>query len=257
MKYSIHIDYVTLSLPDSSPNYNPQQIFEFILPDYHEYALQHEHAQSVGGRTPFNRSYQVGGVTVFNHDRNYGAIIEIGGKACQVFGQGYLLSLCENFRVTRLDIACDIESQLSPFDVITKKPTSTFDTSSGITVYHGSMKSDCYSRIYRYHEPHPRANMLRFETVFKSRYVPSVIAAIRSGKIQGVVAKRAKKVGFDLLDFGELADYRLAPIETRNSGKVTWIIKQVMPSLRKLVNDGTIADIDSFLDEHLYRYIKR
>jgi len=77
--------------------------------------------------------------------------------------------------VTRLDIATDIETDTDPRDFVLArvgarlKSHQTVVSPSGVTCYLGSPKSDRFARVYRYHEPHERAGLLRVEMVFRKQ----------------------------------------------------------------------------------------
>lgn len=110
-----------------------------------------------------------------------GMTFEIGGKACAYLHasqrlQAVVLKALEVGNVTRLDIAVDMETDTDPRDFVEQrsnkrqKSVETAVSSTGTTCYIGSRKSDRYARVYRYNDPHPRADLLRCEMVFRGKH---------------------------------------------------------------------------------------
>lgn len=116
----------------------------------------------------------------------HGMTLELTGKACEeLHNAGRLVAIVQTMaivgRVSRLDIAVDMECDVDPRDFVAQrsnkrqKSEETAISSTGITCYIGSRKSDRYARVYRYAEPHDRSHLLRCEMVFRGEQ--AVLAA--------------------------------------------------------------------------------
>lgn len=146
------------------------------------------------------------GVTLFYGSDDSRMTVEISGKGCErMHNAGTLVELVKKAMdigtVTRMDIAVDMKCDVDPRDFVKRrknkrqKSEETAVSNTGITCYVGSRKSDRYARVYRYHPPHPRADLLRCEMVFRGlqaeRAVKTWLAvgdeetAARSGNIYG------------------------------------------------------------------------
>jgi len=258
-KTSVNIDYMSISRPRlSGKNFknDGQSIAWEVLPDYFDYCIKNRYKPaSMTPRAPFNRAINWGGVGVLWHDKNDGVLIEIAGTACSIIGNEYLIGLIRaGEKITRVDIAMDIETDETPFDacqIAKARTTSQFVTDTGVTLYYGSMKSDVYTRVYKYNPPHPRAHLLRFETVYRRKTLPAILAGLLDGRIMDIVATRASKLCF--APRGVNWDYcpmeRIFTPESKQNNTVLWFKKQVAPAFRKLVETGEIKNPVQWLEE--------
>ena len=103
------------------------------------------------------------------HSETMGTLLEMSGQGCRVFEtygngdyEGIFDDVKENpgeMNITRLDIACDDTEGFLPLELIANKVRngeyvakwqewSIEESSRGLTVAHGSKKSDIYVRIY-------------------------------------------------------------------------------------------------------------
>lgn len=164
-------------------------------------------------------------------------------------------------RVSRLDVAIDMETDARPADFAntrTKAKSSTvgfMSSATGETVYIGSQKSDRYCRIYRYEEPHPRAALLRFEVVYRRGYAKSLAQTILEATNWSQIAVSVENpYSFKHKSWqpGEETSLKIAlPITTRDEDKtITWLYNTVAPALARMMTTGAL-DIDAW-NAHLY-----
>lgn len=200
------------------------------------------------------------GISVYASPNLTHATVEISGKGCeQLIEAGSinaLLAGCHE-RVTRLDVATDIETSTLPSEFILflsheRMRASGYQKSeTGETCYVGSKKSDRYARVYRYYPPHPRAHLLRIEHVFRREYAKSVAKALLDAPIEGVAAAAGKAFGWAHVDWkpeeAQHADISIVAVERGQSSTVRWLLTSCAPAFKRLVADGTIRDADEFL----------
>jgi len=258
-KTSVNIDYMSISRPRmKGKDYknDGQSIGWEVVPDYFDFCIKNRiKPQTISPRAPFNRAISWGGVAILWHSENDGVLVEIAGGACSTLGSDYLIGLINaGEKITRIDIALDIETQETPFDacqIAKARTTSQFVTETGTTLYFGSMKSDIYTRVYRYNSPHPRSNLLRFETVYRRKSLPTVLKYITEGKMMDLVATRASKLAFS--PAGVNWEYtpveRIFTPEIKENNTVMWFKKQVSPAFRRLYESGVIDDPIAWLEE--------
>jgi len=188
--------------------------------------------------------------------------VEISGQGCEILIQnGLMESVLSSVqeRVTRIDIACDIQTQLQPslFVAETKhkrmRSSGYQKSASGETCYVGSRTSDRFARVYRYSEPHPRAHLLRVEHVFHKAYAKKVAEAILSDGVNSVARSAGEAFGWnhDVWDPSSnwVPDISIVSAE-RNAGKtVFWLVNSVAPSFKRLCESGVILDPEAFLKQ--------
>ena len=152
-------------------------------------------------------------------------------------------------RVTRLDVATDIDTSLSPDAFVGGgysprfKSNGRMESETGITCYIGSSSSDCFARVYRYSDPHPRSALLRVECVYRRDLARSAARAVIScGTIQefAVAANRRFKWAHGIWRPEAITDVQIAAtMANRDSaGTVYWLYKQVAPAIRSLLEAG-------------------
>jgi len=159
-------------------------------------------------------------------------------------------------RITRIDIAVDIETSTHPSEFVEivshdrMRASGRQSSETGETCYVGSKKSDRYARVYRYYEPHPRAHLLRIEHVFRRKYAKSVAQAILGTSLTAAAAAAGKAFGWAHNDWDvdaqEVADISITSPERNAGGTVTWLVRSVAPAIRRLIADGTIRDPEVF-----------
>lgn len=191
------------------------------------------------------------------------ACVEISGQGCErIIELGLMertLSACAE-RVTRIDIASDIETSTQPAEFVTivsherMRANGMQNSETGQTCYVGSKKSDRYARVYRYYAPHPRAHLLRIEHVFRRKYAKSVAKAILDTSLASIANAAGKAFGWAHSDWqpeaAEHADISIVATERGSSSTISWLVRSVAPSIRRLIEDGTIRDPQAFFEQY-------
>jgi len=209
------------------------------------------------GRSPYSHGFQdkQRGITIWYGGRLTHFTVELSAKGVdaieEAFGVNNLLCLIAD-RVTRIDIAVDMLTDISPKDFVAaghsskSKTHAEMTSQSGETSYVGSMHSERYARVYRYNPPHPRSPYLRVEHVFRRKYAKSISSLLCSHSLRDVCATCRELFGWqhELSHtwHGKIKDIEV-PRAERNSGKTLyWLVAQVVPAFRKLVEEGVIDD---------------
>ena len=190
--------------------------------------------------------------------------IELSGQSCEIArNSGFLdeiLQLSEK-RVTRIDLAVDIETDCIPSDFLSNgynpifKARSSISDVTGITEYVGSWNSERFARIYRYHDPHPRSKLLRVEHVLKGDWAKSYVPELLRHGLPHCVAAISRTFQWNspLWKLGDVTVGRItAPRATPSQAtRYRWFVTQVAPSIRKAIEEGWF-DFPTFLNEHIY-----
>jgi hypothetical protein len=216
-------------------------------------------------RAPYTDSWSMGenGITLFASPNLTHCCVEISGQGCERLIALSLLAdvlRCSKERITRIDIACDIETEVSPMDFVAEVSHERMRTSgqviseTGETCYVGSKKSDRYARVYRYNKPHPRAHLLRVEHVFRKDYAKKVASEITVASLENIAAGAGLAFGWEhpVWNTGkaDVSDLSLV-FERGNTGStVFWLVHSCAAAFRRLCADGTISDPQAFLDKY-------
>lgn len=118
-------------------------------------------------------------ISVFFGNINRHVYVECGGQACDYirtlgFFEDFIKTIAP--RTSRVDFAVDLENEVSVQQFIVNRQGQSFKaggdifSEDGETSYVGSWKGERFARVYRYHEPHPRAKKLRAEVVLRGVY---------------------------------------------------------------------------------------
>jgi len=217
------------------------------------------------GRAPYSHSWSVAdnGITVFWGETRKEILVEISGKGCDYIRSTGLENRClerVQGRISRLDIAVDINTDTKPSAFVAartgRKASSVSDIQSvtGETVYVGSRSSEQYCRVYRYSKPHPRANLLRIEHVFRRKYARTIASEILVQGIMSVVGAIGKRAGWAHSVWGFSADdsdpIKFPRPEREAGGTVFWLIKSAAPAFQRLVRQGVIENPQQFLEAY-------
>lgn len=221
------------------------------------------------GRAPYRTSWHRPdeGVTIFTHPSLTHSLVEVSGRGCDaVQARGYmdaLLAAVET-RLTRIDIACDILTDVRPLafseqrNVKRFKAHSYVNSESGETYYVGARSSARYARVYRYNPPHERSHFLRVEHVIKAEDAKILARTIQAEGLASVVASLGQSFGWEHPEWrldatpAELAAYR----PDRREGKTLyWLADTVAPLLARLHNEGVI-DLEAWVAEHVKPKVK-
>lgn len=200
------------------------------------------------------------GITLFASPNLTHCCVEISGKGCETLISKNLLDKvlksCHS-RVTRIDIASDIETQVSPLEfvkAVSHERMRTFGhvlSETGETCYVGSQKSERFARVYRYNAPHPRAHLLRVEHVYRKEYAKKVAEACAGSTLVQIAKSSGDAFGWchSIWDLVEDNSPDISVIKERGKtgGTVFWLVHTVGPSFKKLVQEGVISDPEAFL----------
>jgi len=220
--------------------------------------------QAERSRAPYQDAWRMGDeITVFSSPNLVHMCVEISGGGCEALIEKGLMDAVlsrVHERVTRIDIACDIETKTTPPEFVAavtgkRMQASGYQKSSrGETCYVGSQKSDRYARVYRYAKPHPRSHLLRVEHVFRKDYAKATAKACMGGDLEDVAASSAKAFQWGHTDWntGEAVAASLSPVkhERGGGGTVHWLVTSAASAFKKLVADGTIKDPQAFLETY-------
>lgn len=216
-------------------------------------------------RAPYTDAWEMGdaGITLFASPNLTHACIEISGKGCEYLIENAtmnkVLTKCHE-RVTRIDIACDIETNVNPTEFVSQtnhermRASGYQKSESGETCYVGSQKSDRYARVYRYFAPHPRSHLLRIEHVFRRAYAKIVANAVVDDGIEAVSKSGGIAFGWThpvwKPSVHQESDISIVAPERKMGKTIYWLIKSCAPAFRRLVEEGTIRNGEEFLRQY-------
>ena len=216
-------------------------------------------------RAPYTDSWQLpeSNITLFASPNLTHCCVEISGQGCEKLIAANLLhqvlARCHD-RLTRIDIASDIETNCAPSDFVAVVNHDRMRTSghvisdTGETCYVGSQKSDRYARVYRYNEPHPRSHLLRVEHVFRRDYAKMVGEKCITNDLTVIAQSAGEAFGWshNVWNTGtdNSVDISVVKAEPTMGGTVFWLIKSVAPAFQRLVEQGVITDPEKFLRDY-------
>lgn len=164
--------------------------------------------------------------------------------------------------LTRLDLTADLETDMTPAAFVAHGYSNRFSyrrdesSSDGTSIYIGSGKSDRRAVVYRFNPPHPRERYLRVEHRFRRESAKALGALIVEHGIT-----EALEVAGMVFDWScplwqprssEVLAYEHMLFDVRSSGEVQWVLKQVVPALKRYEREGKIPDLRAFLAEYLH-----
>lgn len=202
------VDYINFSVPTRIPfisgNPDNEKNAQNVLVDF---------LGSWWQPIAFGHSWEFNEVKGFYHtryfDNNSKASVFIGKTNshvhCQFGGQTLdhirTLGFYEYFmkkvgtRTSRIDFAVDFETECTVEQFIVNNERKAFKaggqifSEDGETSYIGSWKGERFARVYRYHEPHPRAKKLRAEVVLRGDYAKQAMTILlREGEVSATLA---------------------------------------------------------------------
>lgn len=275
-----HIDWITFTLSPVWVSNIPEGGFEqayanAISDGFLTYFDEGVITSAFGGsweklehsRAPYSDAWKVGGggITVYANPALKHFCVEISGAGCErLIAGGNMEALISAIseRVTRIDIASDIETVTRPANFVAttnhdRMRASGYQKSeTGETSYVGSQKSDRYARVYRYNPPHPRAHLLRIEHVFRREYAKSVARGISDSGLENVASACGKAFGWSHTDWQpqENGDCDISIISpNRNAGRtIFWLVNSCAPAFKKLCETGEIRNPQAFLEQYFY-----
>lgn len=186
--------------------------------------------------------------------------VEFSGQGCDWLRSNDLLyKVLEGVkeRVTRIDIATDFATTVTPEDFVhagySNRFTATgiYTSASGQTVYVGSQKSERFARVYRYAPPHPRSNLLRVECVLRRDVAKQSLAFLLCHDEKRLADALGASFEWKHPLWASHADatdtLSLARGERSNANTVRWLITSVAPAFKRLVSEGEIPDAEQFV----------
>lgn len=198
------------------------------------------------------------GISYFDGHKSDVSLIQISGAGCAYFREtGHLDTLINDWhdRSTRIDIACDIETDVEPEIFARQRSNQRFDISqhikreSGVTFYVGSRESDRFCRVYRYNAPHPRSDKLRVEVQLSKKQAKHAAALVAHEGVQRVGEQLSRTFGWThpcFLHASETQGMASAPRSETKGNTVFWLYKQVLPALRKSAEKGDTETLIAF-----------
>lgn len=240
----------------------PDDAADEIGPELASAILAGDGWKRASGRRPYQAGY---------HNEKRGLYIWYGGQSTVLFeftgtgcqwlqDEGILLSLATSAldRLTRLDIAIDWQTSVTPREFVSAGHTGRINavshnvSSTGQTSYIGSRKSDRYACVYRYEAPHPRADRLRLEYRLKkdrAQTAAQYIAALGVGHAAGMLHNSFQwEHQLAQTSIGEKMHTKRD--DRRHGSTLSWLIKQVAPAVRRLIEQGEIDNPEEFFREH-------
>jgi hypothetical protein len=186
-------------------------------------------------------------------------LVEMPGTACQAAREmGVLETIIDSARdrLTRIDIAVDIQAGCSPADFVAAGYTERFTahasivSAEGTTEYVGSMKSERFARVYMYAPPHPRAGTLRVEHVLRGDYAKAAASEACTGGAMLLATMCGNTWGWksDNWQPAHITDGKLRSTraDRHEPGRVRWLYQVVIPAIRRAANEGLI-DLPDYL----------
>jgi len=200
------------------------------------------------GRKPYSQSvtWEEAHIKLFFHPFLSHCLFEISGQGCQILEERASLNgLLEavSARLTRLDIAVDMNTDSKPREFVAQQQGGRFkshaevNSRDGETCYVGSRSSDRFARVYRYNPPHERAHLLRCEYQLKHENAVLAAQGVMAMGCEYVALQLAKTFGWaydqaqlSLMDVEALAAHRPVRAEGRTD---FWLAAQVEPALKR------------------------
>jgi len=271
-----HIDWLTFTM---TPRYESRPESEMSVAEDYAHAIEQAWfatfdaetlAKAFGGewekqeksRAPYTDAWsqKERGITLFAGVALNHCCVEISGQGCERLIQENLMERvlsATQKRVTRIDIACDIETETTPMEFVKltshkRMRSSGYQKSaSGETCYVGSRTSDRYARVYRYAEPHPRAHLLRVEHVFHKAYAKKVAQIILDKGIENVAQGAGEAFGWAHETWqpsvSDSTSLSIVGAERNGGNTIRWLITSVAPAFKHLCETGIIRDGETFL----------
>lgn len=214
------------------------------------------------GRQPYKHVWKRADapVLLFTHPNLNHMTVEFSGQAMDWLRneglQDELLAHVSD-RVTRLDLAIDIETSISPVQFCDAGYSARFaakgiyTSDTGETVYVGSQKSDKFARVYRYASPHPRSHLLRVEHVLRRDQAKVVARELSHSTIEVVASSVGSSFAWasPAWSLHDLPTVNLSSVrgDRTNAGTIRWLMTSVAPAFKRLVASGEIPDAEQFV----------
>jgi hypothetical protein len=274
-----HIDWLTFTM---RPLY--MSSYAESTPEYEKYTGSIENAffdtfnegvmaMAFGGtwerqersRAPYTDAWHLGnsGIVVFASPDLTHCCVEISGAGCERLIKLDVMDVvlrAIHERVTRIDIACDIETLTQPDGFVSvlkhkRMRASGYQASqTGTTCYVGSKTSDRYARVYRYNPPHPRSHLLRIEHVFRRQYAKVIAKECSNGNIEAISAAAGQAFGWAHPDWkptdSQFVDISIVGSEREAGKTLYWLVNSCAPAFKRLVESGAIRNPEEFINRY-------
>jgi len=264
-----HIDWLSFTLPmvydtEGGDNYARAIHAGFLYlftSDVVEDVFGGEWTVGERSRAPYTDTWMdaESGISLYASPHLTHATVEISGQGCErLIASGQMEQILQGSmeRLTRIDIATDINTEIAPTQFVEHlahdrmRSSGVITSDTGQTCYVGSKQSERFARVYRYYHPHPRWHLLRVEHVFRREHAKAVARAIVEHSLSSVEAACGQAFGWNHPEWqpGQepAADLSVVGAE-KNAGKtVSWLVRSVAPAIQRLVADGTIRDPEAF-----------
>ncbi len=263
------IDYLSFTIPTDAIGHTrnhllgqmtEQVVNEFMGADIN--ALLDDQPFTLGrGRAPYAASWSRAdsGCRFYASPTISNVLVELSGTGCKTLRTHQALDRVLGLvapRASRIDLAVDIETKTAPYDFAAKRDIAKHRTitdwrsDTGDTFYVGSMKSDRYCRVYRFHPPHPRSNMLRVEHVFRRASAKSFCAALLASDYAAAAAAAGRVYGWSHPDWQPevTTELQLSSGQVRKTDRntVNWLYGPVTQSIVKQVRKNEV-DLEDFI----------
>lgn len=265
-----HIDWLSFTLDRKESivsiaglDQEARELLRRISNEHKSYIFDGSCFDRCAGRAPY--TFAMGrndnGVRIYGGGPQTGVLYELSGRACEGLRShsaacAFVSPIIE--RVTRIDYAVDVRCATRPTVFCNARSHKGFrslsyiQSDTGETVYVGSPKSDRFCRVYRYNPPHPRAELLRIEFVFRRGLAKAAAQSLFDAQSDEVFAATLGNTYGWIHPVWKPAvqtDERLrAPIVTRHSDEtVTWLYKQCAPALARKLKEEAL-NLPDFLE---------
>lgn len=204
------------------------------------------------GRFPYHLSTSGNGIRVFWTLGTFELLVEIEGHGCErLEAAGELRRIVATVidDLTRVDIATDIETDTDPrafVDARTNKRHKSHETSvsgTGITCYIGSRHSDRFARVYRYAPPHPRADRLRVEMVYRGHQAIALARTWLECGNDETAARAGNQYGWSHDDWTPKSGEKIQAWrpDRKTHKKLLWFYTQIKPAVRAMLAQGLLT----------------
>lgn len=270
-----HVDWVTFTMPMIYGIDTQDAYANAIKRGFHDMFGEQLTADAFGGkwmknehgRAPYIDGWKLEGkgITLFASPTLSHCCVECSGEGCEALIVLDLLTMVLDSakqRITRIDVACDIETDVMPLAFVSEtnhvrmRTSGHYVSATGETCYVGSQKSERFARVYRYNSPHPRSNLLRVEHVFRKDYAKKVVQLYLKNGSNAISTSAGIAFGWSHAvwkpkeDIGETIS--IVNDNHKGNNSVFWLVNQVAPAFKRLVSEGVIKDQEQFFIRYFY-----
>lgn len=254
------IDYLSYTYVAEGADATPPHRFDVFIWSTLPSEIDRSLLEIISVKRPgVDRSYRAGdGTFIFANHRGL-VLVEHTGVGCSTLEEnGVINDVLKRVhgRITRLDLALDILTDVSPAEFVAKRGQSkvtargTQVSKTGATEYIGSRKSDRTCKVYRYFGKHPRAHLLRIEYTYRKEQANVAAWFVLSEGLEETVKRAGVSYSWEHPAYTEQANEPIPAWrpERRNGKTVAWIYSQCIPAMTRLINEGVLT-LDEIIDE--------